>query len=221
MSTISFFVVFFFQAEDGIRDYKVTGVQTCALPIFRAQSQAAHLVRLFATRREDEDRHGAAGVPQRAQHAESVHSGKHQIEDDEVGAAVARARQAFHAVVRHLDLIALDLQVVTQAVGEVGVVLDDEDTGHAGTLGEPLGARSAGGSSGNSMTNRTPLPPLAAARGCGSSTQARPPCRATSSRTTASPMPVPATAEPRSRSRRQKRSQTRSRSAGGMPGPSS
>src|SRR5688500_20203401 len=27
--------LFFFQAEDGIRDYKVTGVQTCALPIFR------------------------------------------------------------------------------------------------------------------------------------------------------------------------------------------
>src|SRR3989454_2840448 len=27
------YVLFFFQAEDGIRDYKVTGVQTCALPI--------------------------------------------------------------------------------------------------------------------------------------------------------------------------------------------
>src|SRR5262249_58996385 len=26
-------VVFFFQAEDGIRDWSVTGVQTCALPI--------------------------------------------------------------------------------------------------------------------------------------------------------------------------------------------
>src|SRR2546430_2838826 len=26
---------FFFQAEDGIRDLTVTGVQTCALPIFR------------------------------------------------------------------------------------------------------------------------------------------------------------------------------------------
>src|SRR5690606_40966697 len=26
---------FFFQAEDGIRDFHVTGVQTCALPIFR------------------------------------------------------------------------------------------------------------------------------------------------------------------------------------------
>src|SRR5205807_4371432 len=28
-------IFFFFQAEDGIRDYKVTGVQTCALPILR------------------------------------------------------------------------------------------------------------------------------------------------------------------------------------------
>src|SRR5207244_5190306 len=29
--------VFFFQAEDGIRDDLVTGVQTCALPIYRRQ----------------------------------------------------------------------------------------------------------------------------------------------------------------------------------------
>src|SRR6266581_5694253 len=27
------FIIFFFQAEDGIRDGRVTGVQTCALPI--------------------------------------------------------------------------------------------------------------------------------------------------------------------------------------------
>src|SRR5256885_8852586 len=32
-SYIRYCVFFFFQAEDGIRDYKVTGVQTCALPI--------------------------------------------------------------------------------------------------------------------------------------------------------------------------------------------
>src|SRR5256885_7112149 len=31
---------FFFQAEDGIRDYKVTGVQTCALPILWRRSGA-------------------------------------------------------------------------------------------------------------------------------------------------------------------------------------
>ena len=30
--------VFFFQAEDGIRDYDVTGVQTCALPIWKPRN---------------------------------------------------------------------------------------------------------------------------------------------------------------------------------------
>src|SRR5690606_40418365 len=38
--------VFFFQAEDGIRDFHVTGVQTCALPIYagglRQLEQANH-----------------------------------------------------------------------------------------------------------------------------------------------------------------------------------
>src|SRR5437762_13549468 len=33
MTSLSFFF-FFFQAEDGIRDTSVTGVQTCALPIW-------------------------------------------------------------------------------------------------------------------------------------------------------------------------------------------
>src|SRR5207248_6955455 len=32
---VVFHFFFFFQAEDGIRDRTVTGVQTCALPIFR------------------------------------------------------------------------------------------------------------------------------------------------------------------------------------------
>ena len=34
---------FCFQAEDGIRDYDVTGVQTCALPIFCADAPAQRL----------------------------------------------------------------------------------------------------------------------------------------------------------------------------------
>src|SRR5688500_20150928 len=36
--------MFIFQAEDGMRDYKVTGVQTCALPILGADSVAGVLV---------------------------------------------------------------------------------------------------------------------------------------------------------------------------------
>src|SRR5262249_61982556 len=43
------FFFFFFQAEDGIRDWSVTGVQTCALPIsllrraYRRPVEDAHL----------------------------------------------------------------------------------------------------------------------------------------------------------------------------------
>src|SRR5690606_40619527 len=34
---------FFFQAEDGIRDFHVTGVQTCALPIYKLILGATYL----------------------------------------------------------------------------------------------------------------------------------------------------------------------------------
>src|SRR5256885_9581920 len=37
---------FFFQAEDGIRDYKVTGVQTCALPILCKAKGAKRVIAL-------------------------------------------------------------------------------------------------------------------------------------------------------------------------------
>src|SRR6266496_5859588 len=40
-----FFFFFFFQAEDGIRDLYVTGVQTCALPISTLLGSAVSLNR--------------------------------------------------------------------------------------------------------------------------------------------------------------------------------
>ena len=46
-------ILFFFQAEDGIRDHCVTGVQTCALPILRLveylieEIPTAHTIRRF------------------------------------------------------------------------------------------------------------------------------------------------------------------------------
>src|SRR2546429_6242398 len=42
MDYITYCVCFFFQAEDGIRDVAVTGVQTCALPIFCANAGVDH-----------------------------------------------------------------------------------------------------------------------------------------------------------------------------------
>src|SRR2546430_8375054 len=45
-------MLFFFQAEDGIRDLTVTGVQTCALPI-SARKVAAEAIREAAYRKND------------------------------------------------------------------------------------------------------------------------------------------------------------------------
>src|SRR2546430_7306462 len=43
---------FFFQAEDGIRDLTVTGVQTCALPIFPGEAHAAEVAAIHSEVRE-------------------------------------------------------------------------------------------------------------------------------------------------------------------------
>src|SRR5256886_11656075 len=41
---------FFFQAEDGIRDLTVTGVQTCALPILKTLKRVGFAPKLFFAR---------------------------------------------------------------------------------------------------------------------------------------------------------------------------
>src|SRR5262249_56957222 len=44
-----FLVFFFFQAEDGIRDWSVTGVQTCALPIYKS-TPISHILDVYSSR---------------------------------------------------------------------------------------------------------------------------------------------------------------------------
>src|ERR1017187_10401175 len=62
--TISFF--FFFQEKDGIRDTSVTGVQTCALPIYRdcALPRCSDAMEPLAIRRGDSDPNGHSHGPQ-------------------------------------------------------------------------------------------------------------------------------------------------------------
>src|SRR4051794_41945830 len=55
---------FFFQAEDGIRDGRVTGVQTCALPIYTTAGKLAEL-----ERRYDEAVHAGSARAVEKQHA--------------------------------------------------------------------------------------------------------------------------------------------------------
>src|SRR5437016_9056794 len=58
-------VFFFFQAEDGIRDWSVTGVQTCALPISASPSGTHGTNRfplLSGVRRVDSSRRSTTGT---------------------------------------------------------------------------------------------------------------------------------------------------------------
>src|SRR5229473_7512000 len=57
------FFFFFFQAEDGIRDKLVTGVQTCALPIFTACAVAPDQTDLAAASVAPTTRAAASCMP--------------------------------------------------------------------------------------------------------------------------------------------------------------
>src|SRR2546422_5081969 len=75
---MSFF--FFFQAEDGIRDVAVTGVQTCALPIYRrGRRDRARRDRVAAWRVHHD--HAALG---RGVHVDRVHARARAADDLEL-----------------------------------------------------------------------------------------------------------------------------------------
>src|SRR5690349_24241132 len=66
---------FFFQAEDGIRDLYVTGVQTCALPIWRsrrAEARARAFLGICGQRELGDHEQPAARVGQRQIHASGL-----------------------------------------------------------------------------------------------------------------------------------------------------
>src|SRR5688500_20269192 len=80
---------FFFQAEDGIRDYKVTGVQTCALPIYvctrRAIDRSATSVEASAHCRSSNASSRGARAASRSTSAPNA---------SEIGRAACREREA-------------------------------------------------------------------------------------------------------------------------------
>src|SRR5687767_15669285 len=97
---IFFFFFFFFQAEDGIRDKLVTGVQTCALPILEDVEQVVPLeavlekadhARVLADRRDVEIWFAVeAGVVARPLHRHRLRSEEHTSELQSLAYLVCR-----------------------------------------------------------------------------------------------------------------------------------
>src|SRR5688572_32019800 len=91
---------FFFQAEDGIRDLTVTGVQTCALPISRRQ-----------LRLELED----------LQHRSTRHANPADLAGDLFAGDAKEAAYAFRRRIRHADERAPeDLPIEPYRPAEIG-----------------------------------------------------------------------------------------------------
>src|SRR3712207_8806698 len=83
-SSLRLCLFFFFQAEDGIRDIGVTGVQTCALPIFDALAlpdARLALPELLVAPQLEEERGHAPSV----QRAAGGHGLDHRSEERRVG----------------------------------------------------------------------------------------------------------------------------------------
>src|SRR5256884_3739744 len=71
--------LFFFQAEDGIRDVAVTGVQTCALPILRGCQRGWQALDVFLGLELDARERVAGGLG--LHHAKSVAVDEEQVVD--------------------------------------------------------------------------------------------------------------------------------------------
>src|SRR5205823_11602191 len=107
--------IFFFQAEDGIRDKLVTGVQTCALPILQArqpgptQSDAHQDERRYAAR-SGQQRRDAAGC-QRARCASLIYfTITHRSEERRVGKE-CRSERAADDVIEKSRVVSDDVDV--------------------------------------------------------------------------------------------------------------
>src|SRR5260370_9873951 len=89
---------FFFQAEDGIRDSSVTGVQTCALPIY-----------LMIT------------------DFESIHYRHGEICDHQVWRPVVGNLQRGLSVVGYAQIVAMGIERGPQHTGDLRLVVNHED----------------------------------------------------------------------------------------------
>src|SRR2546427_6875627 len=80
---------FFFQAEDGIRDLTVTGVQTCALPIWQRVgsffSSTSPCVKVNAARHNSQARTSNTGLPLSKRVGRSRSAGSYRSEERRVG----------------------------------------------------------------------------------------------------------------------------------------
>ena len=106
------------------------------------RARLGQVLRLGVPAERDEERgtKGAVG-PKRARDLVAVHPRQADVAEHDVGLEEARRGQRLGPVVRHRDLMGVDLERRAQPVGDVAIVVDDEHP-PAG-LRQALGARAS------------------------------------------------------------------------------
>ena len=94
--------------------------------VVRPLLQAGDFVLRLPLGGEHDDR-GLVPLPDFFQHGPAVHDGQHDVQQHQVGLVGAEQLHTFAAVLGHLSLKALLLQVEMEQLGDVGVVLHDQD----------------------------------------------------------------------------------------------
>ncbi len=74
--------------------------------------------------------------PEPAEHLDAIETGQHQVEDDEVRWGRLGHPQGRGPVRGAVDVGAGVAQVTVDDLGDEGVVVDDEHTGHPATIGK-------------------------------------------------------------------------------------
>src|SRR5690606_23999874 len=119
----------FLQAEDGIRVFHVTGVQTCALPIYKASAAFDERV-LVAERHEIAARAVAQKVALPAPiEAHDRQTARHRLEKYQAEALVLAGR---HVYVRYAEK--LELRPLVDRADEVHSIRDAEAAGRRSKL---------------------------------------------------------------------------------------
>src|SRR2546427_9340471 len=112
---VSFFF-FFFQAEDGIRDLTVTGVQTCALPI--------------SVRAHDDHEASAATLFVGSRERQAIHLRHADVAQDQVERLGERPLQSPPAVPLGRHLVARVDEQQPEGLAQPGLVVDHEHPDH-------------------------------------------------------------------------------------------
>src|SRR5438034_1757037 len=100
-------LVFFFQAEDGIRGHCVTGVQTCALPIFMSCGRMENRVlpyvdgRLKEGERRDVEKHLATCAACRLRVRSEEHTSELQSHSDLVCRLLLEKKKKKHEILKN------------------------------------------------------------------------------------------------------------------------